>query len=148
MSDSIDCSVTAVHCSGMMVPDEVALPIPISQLGIELRVMQVSHKPLSVRRIRSEVCLCRCPRRMSVDMPGKHLRTHSFRATLITELLTSTRLDQVKELIGHSDIKSTLTHKRGGLSQEQQVKVLNNLDNVPSYVSKPASGEKAKIKET
>jgi site-specific recombinase XerD len=59
---------------------------------------------------------------------GKHLRTHSFRATMITDLLVSTPIDQVKEFIGHNDIKSTLTYKRSRLSEECIKKVLRNLD--------------------
>ncbi len=59
---------------------------------------------------------------------GKHLRTHSFRATLITDLLENTPIDVVKDFIGHQDIKSTLTYKRSRLSVEDHAKVLHNLD--------------------
>jgi site-specific recombinase XerD len=59
---------------------------------------------------------------------GKHLRTHSFRATLITDLLISTPIDVVKEFIGHRDIKSTLTYKRSRLTEDAIKKVLCNLD--------------------
>lgn len=59
---------------------------------------------------------------------GKHLRTHSFRATFITDLLKSTPIDVVKDVVGHSDIKSTLTYKRSRLSKETIQKVIKTLD--------------------
>ncbi len=55
----------------------------------------------------------------------KHIRTHSFRATLITELLKSTPIDEVKEVIGHKDISSTLEYKRSRLSQKQTKKIVS-----------------------
>lgn len=59
---------------------------------------------------------------------GKHLRTHSFRATFITDLLVSTPIDEVKEFIGHKDIKTTLTYKRTRLTEKSINLVLRNLD--------------------
>ena len=44
---------------------------------------------------------------------GKHIRTHSFRATLITNYLDSTPIEQVQDLVGHRDIKTTAIYKRG-----------------------------------
>ncbi len=41
------------------------------------------------------------------EMLGKHIRSHSFRATLITNYLKETPIDVVKEIVGHKDIKST-----------------------------------------
>lgn len=32
---------------------------------------------------------------------GKHIRTHSFTATIITDFLVSTLIKHVKQLIGH-----------------------------------------------
>ena len=49
----------------------------------------------------------------------KHLRTHSFRASIITDYLKSTPIDVVKEVIGHKDIKTTLQYKRGQVSQHE-----------------------------
>jgi site-specific recombinase XerD len=50
----------------------------------------------------------------------KHVRTHSFRATVITDLLeNSVPIDQVKELIGHRSIATTLEYKRSRLSDSQ-----------------------------
>ena len=36
------------------------------------------------------------------------IRTHSFRATIITDLLESTPIDEVKALMGHKNISTTL----------------------------------------
>lgn len=41
------------------------------------------------------------------EMFRKHIRTHSFRATLITNYLQRTPIDIVKDVIGHRDIKTT-----------------------------------------
>lgn len=38
----------------------------------------------------------------------KHIRTHSFRATVITELIKSTPIEDVAEFLGHVSISSTL----------------------------------------
>lgn len=52
----------------------------------------------------------------------KNIRTHSFRATVITELLTNNiAIDDVKEIIGHKSIESTLNYKRLRLSPRQRV---------------------------
>lgn len=60
---------------------------------------------------------------------GKHLRTHSFTATFITDLLVSdVPIDKVKEFIGHNDIKSTLTYKRSRLDACSIKKILKKLD--------------------
>ena len=58
----------------------------------------------------------------------KHIRTHSFRATIITDFLKSTPIDVVKEIIGHKDIKTTLQYKRGAIDPMQVKRVLSNLD--------------------
>ncbi len=58
----------------------------------------------------------------------KYIRTHSFRATLITELLESTPIDQVKDIIGHRSINSTLEYKRSKLKPEQIKRILSRRD--------------------
>ena len=70
-------------------------------------------------------------KKASLDF-GKHLRTHSFRATFITDLLKSTPIDDVKEFIGHRDIETTLTYKRSRLSEEKIKEVLIHLDKTRS----------------
>lgn len=56
----------------------------------------------------------------------KHLRTNSFKATLISisELLKSTPIDEVKELIEHRSIRSSLGYKRSKLQPRQMDKIL------------------------
>lgn len=58
----------------------------------------------------------------------KHIRTHSFRATIITQLLKSTPIDDVKEIIGHKSISSTLEYKRSRLQPRQMDKMLTALN--------------------
>lgn len=58
----------------------------------------------------------------------KHIRSHSFRASIITDFLISTPIDVVKEIIGHKDIKTTLQYKRGNISEIELKNVLSNLD--------------------
>ena len=58
----------------------------------------------------------------------KHIRTHSFRASIITDFLKSTPIYVVKQVMGHKDIKTTLQYKRGNVSEIQLKQVLSNLD--------------------
>ena len=48
-------------------------------------------------------------------MFSKHIRTHTFCASIITYFLKSTPIDVVKEIVGHKDIKTTLQYKRGNI---------------------------------
>ena len=50
---------------------------------------------------------------------NKNIRTHSFRATIITDLLETTPIQVVKDMIGHRNIKSTVQYNRHTLSEEQ-----------------------------
>lgn len=51
---------------------------------------------------------------------GKHFRTHSFRATFVTDLLKAeVPIHKVREVIGHSDIKSTSTYQRSSVTQKE-----------------------------
>ena len=64
----------------------------------------------------------------------KHIRTHSFRASIISNFLKSTPIDVVKEVIHHlrwckhKDIKTTLQYKRGNISEDELKKIFSNLD--------------------
>ena len=62
---------------------------------------------------------------------GKFIRTHSFRATLITDLLQTTPIDQVKELIGHRSIASTIEYKRSTLTNKQAIQILKKRELKP-----------------
>lgn len=59
---------------------------------------------------------------------GKHFRSHSFRATLISDLLESQPLQRVARLIGHNQIGTTALYDREKLTKEQMVDVLHALD--------------------
>ena len=59
---------------------------------------------------------------------SKHIRTHSFRASIITDFLKNTPIDVVKEIVGHKDIGTTLQYKRGNLDNIQIKKILQDLD--------------------
>lgn len=59
---------------------------------------------------------------------GKHLRTHSFRATFITDLLESgVSIEKVKDIIGHTSIKSTSHYRRSFVSKKELATIMNNL---------------------
>lgn len=58
----------------------------------------------------------------------KHIRTHSFRATIITELLETTPIQVVKDIIGHRSIKTTVQYNRNKITEQQLDKVLINID--------------------
>ena len=64
----------------------------------------------------------------------KHLRTHSFRATFITQLLKYSPIDEVKELIGHKSVTTTMDYKRSRLTTRQMDKMLAKLD-YPAFKS-------------
>ena len=59
---------------------------------------------------------------------GKHIRTHSFRTSIITDFLKDTPIDVVKEVMGHKDIKTTYQYKKGNVSKENFQQVYNHLD--------------------
>lgn len=58
---------------------------------------------------------------------GKHLRTHSFRATFITDMLQhDVSVHKAREIVGHKDIKSTATYQRCSLKQDE-IEVRSNV---------------------
>jgi len=61
-------------------------------------------------------------------MFSKHLRTHTFRASIITDFLKSTPTDVVKEIVGHKDIGTLLQYKRGNIEKIETKSVLKKLD--------------------
>lgn len=70
------------------------------------------------------------------ELLQKNIKTHSFRATVITELLAnSISIDDVKEIVGHKSINSTLHYKRSRLSP-QEIKKAHNARNIDSKVIK------------
>lgn len=55
---------------------------------------------------------------------GKELKTHSFRITLITELLQTFPIQEVQKIIGHRDIKTTEVYNRNFLSERDYYKAV------------------------
>jgi site-specific recombinase XerD len=64
------------------------------------------------------------------DKLGKHIRTHSFRATIITNYLHETPVDVVQHVVGHKDIKTTALYKKNQVNKEEMRGVLKKLDKV------------------
>jgi site-specific recombinase XerD len=60
---------------------------------------------------------------------NKHLRTHSFRASYVTDFLEVHDLHEVQELIGHKSIASTLEYKRSRLSITDRFRLLKDRPN-------------------
>jgi len=71
----------------------------------------------------------------------KHLRTHSFRATFITDLLESVQIDDVKELVGHKSIATTLEYKRSRLTSSQTKDLLKTRDSFLRKSKNPKESE-------
>jgi hypothetical protein len=64
----------------------------------------------------------------ALEIFSKYLRTHSFRASIITDFLKSTVIDVVKKIVSYKDIGTTLQYKRGNIDSIQMKKVLQKLD--------------------
>lgn len=58
----------------------------------------------------------------------KHIRTHSFRATIISELLETTPIHIVQEMLGHRNIKTTVQYNRNTVSDQKLSKILADMD--------------------
>jgi site-specific recombinase XerD len=60
---------------------------------------------------------------------GKHIRTHSFRAAFITDLLNSgVPIQEAKELVGHRDIKSTYTYQRSSMTMKKARSIISSVN--------------------
>ena len=60
------------------------------------------------------------------NLLGKHFRTHSFRTSFITDLLaTGVAIHDVKDVIGHRDIKSTYSYNRSFVTQKETRAIMN-----------------------
>lgn len=55
------------------------------------------------------------------------LQTHSFRISLVTELLKSSDVNVVKDIIGHKNISTTLRYNRGTTPDKKKVEALNQV---------------------
>ena len=84
---------------------------------------------------------------------GKHLRTHSFRATFITDLLDSgVPIQKVQDIVGHNSIKSTAYYQRSFVGKEELKKIIGNvsalranlLNDVPELIKDSTASPSAK----
>ena len=68
---------------------------------------------------------------------GKTLRTHSFRATFITDLLETTSIHEVKDFVGHRHISTTLEYNRSPISIPKKFEISKSRTlkkNIPAFV--------------
>ena len=57
-----------------------------------------------------------------------NIKSHSFRINMISNLLRKTSVQHAAQIIGHSDIKSTMSYNRYALSKEEIQKLLSSLE--------------------
>lgn len=62
------------------------------------------------------------------EIYSKHIRTHSFMASITTDFFKSTPIYVIKEIVGHKDIGTTLQYKRTTINPIQMKKVLQKFD--------------------
>ncbi len=60
------------------------------------------------------------------ELLKKHLRTHSFRASLVTQLLNQgVPIQNVKDIVGHTRLESTLKYNRSSLHVKDIDKIIS-----------------------
>lgn len=57
-----------------------------------------------------------------------NIKSHSFRVNMITKLLKVTTVQNVANIIGHSDIRSTMIYNRYALSKNEIQELLDKID--------------------
>lgn len=73
---------------------------------------------------------------------NKHLRSHSFRATLVTDLLeNNVPIEKVREIMGHRSIGTTATYKRSRLKTPEYKAVISKVN------SERTRGFKTKLRD-
>lgn len=77
---------------------------------------------------------------------NKHLRSHSFRATFITDLLKKEAIQRVAKAVGHKSIGTTAIYSREKLTKENVITMLQTLDESRIKVREELKKEKEKIK--
>jgi len=58
-----------------------------------------------------------------------NIKSHSFRINMISSLLKNTSVQHAAQIIGHNNIKSTMSYQRYALSKEEIQKLLDNMEN-------------------
>lgn len=85
-------------------------------------------------------------KKVSISL-GKHIRSHSFRASFVTDMLENNiPINVVKEIVGHSDIKSTSTYQRSTITQNCVRGIIAKVNNSRSkkFVEKEYESQKKK----
>ena len=62
------------------------------------------------------------------DIPY-NIKSHSFRINMISNLLKTTTVQNAAQIIGHSDIHSTMSYQRYALSKKEIQNLLESFDN-------------------
>jgi integrase/recombinase XerD len=57
-----------------------------------------------------------------------NIKSHSFRINMVSSLLKTTSVQNAAQLIGHKDIKSTMTYQRYSLSKDEIQKLLDEIN--------------------
>jgi site-specific recombinase XerD len=85
-------------------------------------------KPLSVRLFSKQINGLLA--HMSIKL-GKHVRSHSFRATYITDLLSNGEpIQKVRSMVGHRDTSSTSEYDRTEMTLREHKKTTYTLNKV------------------
>ena len=58
-----------------------------------------------------------------------NIKSHSFRVNMITNLLKVTSVQNTANIIGHSDIRSTMIYNRYSLNKKEIQELLNRINN-------------------
>lgn len=82
-----------------------------------------SKRPLNVSNFNTEV---NEPLKRLSKLLGKFIRSHSFRATAITDLLATEKLEHVSRVIGHKSVKTTVEYNRSLLNTRDIKSILQS----------------------
>ena len=63
-----------------------------------------------------------------------NIKSHSFRVNMITNLLKVTSVQKAASIIGHADIRSTMTYNRYALTKNEIQKLLDNMDSMNNKI--------------
>lgn len=82
------------------------------------------------------------------NLLGKHIRSHSFRATFITDLLNlGVPIEKTKDIIGHNDIGTTATYSRTRITLKEARQITSAINKSRSKGAKPLICRENKLKE-
>lgn len=86
------------------------------------------HKPLHEKRLIQMVNtdLKQTSEKYSIPF---NVKSHSFRVNMITNLLKVTSVQNTADIMGHNDIRSTMSYNRYALSKSDILELLNKINN-------------------